>query len=425
MDKTVVALYDELSQARAVVQELVDAGFDRNRISLVANASAREYERYFDREGRYQPDLVEEPMETEAGEGAGIGAIVGGLGGVLMGFGLLAIPGVGPALAAGPILAGLLGAGAGAVVGGLVGALVRSGVPEEAAGHYAEAVRRGGSLISLVTDESRVSEAEVIMNRHHPIDLEERIASWRDVGYTEHSTEAEPFDAAMIAAERERLRARPERMRESPETTREERTGETVIPVVEEEIAVGKREVHRGGVRIHTYVREEPVDADVTLRDEELHVERRPADRDLSGVDRPFEERTIELTETDEEPVIAKRARVTEEVIIGKDVHERTERVQDTVRHTEVEVENLSDEFGRDYREHYSAAFGTTGRRYEEFEPAYRFGSDLARERAGGSKSWAKVEQMARRNWEATHPGTWDEFKDAIHYSFDRENANA
>lgn len=203
----------------------------------------------------------------------------------------------------------------------------------------------------------------------------------------------------------------------------EEVTGETVIPVVEEELAVGKRAVRRGGVRVHTFIREEPVDADVTLRDEEVHVERRPVDRDISELDRPFEERTIELTETDEEPVIGKRAHITEEVVIGKDVHERTQRVRDTVRRTEVEVENLGTSLGDNFREHYSAAFGATGRRYEEFEPAYRFGSNLALE--GTSSNWASVEREARRSWEAGHPGTWDEFKDAIHYSFDLENANA
>jgi uncharacterized protein (TIGR02271 family) len=416
MDKTVVGLYDQLAQARDVVQELVDAGFDRNQISLVANANTREYERYFDREGRYRTDLETGPERTDAGEGAGIGAIIGALGGILMGFGLLAIPGVGPALAAGPILSGILGAGAGAIVGGLVGALVRSGVPEETAGQYAEAVRRGGSLVSIITDESRVARAEMIMNRHNPIDLEERVASWRDTGFVEHDIEAEPFDETMIIEDRERWRNRPQ-------TLSEEVTGETVIPVVEEELAVGKREVRRGGVRVHTFIQEEPVNADVTLREEEVHVSRRPVDRDISEMDRPFEERTIELTETDEEPVIGKRAHITEEVVIGKDVHERTERVSDTVRRTEVEVENLEGGFGDNFREHYSAAFGTTGRRYEEYEPAYRFGSSLARREA--STNWASVERDARRGWEASHPGTWDEFKDAIHYSFDLENANA
>lgn len=416
MDKTVVGLYDELAQAREVVQELVDAGFDRNRISLVANASEREYERFFDREGRYRTDLEVGPERTDAGEGAGIGAIIGGLGGVLMGFGLLAIPGVGPALAAGPILAGILGAGAGAVVGGLVGALVRSGVPEEAAGHYAEAVRRGGSLVSIVTDESRVSEAEMIMNRHNPIDLEERVASWRETGFVEHDIEAEPFDETMIIEERKRFVP-------TSQIVAEDVAGETVIPVVEEELAVGKRAVRRGGVRVHTYIMEEPVDADVTLRDEEVHVSRRPVDRDISEFDRPFQERTIELTETDEEPVIGKRAHITEEVVIGKDVHEHTERVSDTVRRTKVEVEQLGANLRGNFREHFSAAFGTTGRRFEDFEPAYMYGSELALEEP--NKGWMAVEREARRGWEAGHPGTWDEFKDAIHFSYDTSNANA
>ncbi|AWK87928.1 hypothetical protein DEW08_08595 [Azospirillum thermophilum] len=113
------------------------------------------------------------------------------------------------------------------------------------------------------------------------------------------------------------------------------------IPVVEEQLNVGKREVARGGVRVRSYVVETPVEEHVRLRDETVTVERRPAD--LAAGDLPadaFRERTIEVTETDEEAVVEKAARVREEVVIRKEVEVRDQAVSDTVRRTEVEIED-------------------------------------------------------------------------------------
>jgi hypothetical protein len=150
--RTVVALYDNFSSANAAVRELVDRGFNREDISLMAS----------DVENRYSPYLENRsitPATADAtGAGAGIGAIIGGLGGLLVGLGALAIPGIGPVIAAGPLataLSGLIGAGVGAVAGGvtggLIGALVDLGVPEQQAGYYAEGVRRGGTLVVVQT----------------------------------------------------------------------------------------------------------------------------------------------------------------------------------------------------------------------------------------------------------------------------------
>lgn len=414
MAKTVVGLYDDISDARAVVQDLVDAGFARGDISLVANASADEYRRYFDEEGRYRAEAMDETRAGEgAGTGAGVGAAVGGLGGLLMGLGLLAIPGVGPALAAGPIVSTLVGAGIGAAAGGLVGALVGSGVPEEEAGYYAEGVRRGGSLVTINVADDRVMEVERIMNRHGPIDIEERVASWREEGFTRYDPNAEAYDADRIASERQRWSA--DRMGE-PTGRRE---GET-IPVVEEDVAVGKREVEHGGVRVRSYVVEEPVSQDVTLREEDVRVERRPVDRPLTDADDAFRERTVEMTESAEEAVVQKRARVTEEVSLEKDVHEHTETVHDTARHTEVEVEQLAPDETRDYREHFNTTFGRMGRTYEDYEPAYRYGRRLRQDRNFRDRGWSALEPELRRDWEARNPGTWDDYRDAIRYSYER-----
>jgi hypothetical protein len=173
--KTIVGMYDHLSDAHQTVQDLVDAGIDRAHISMIAG----------DREGRYATDLKHDSDtgDTIAG-GAATGAVVGGLGGLLVGLGALAIPGIGPVIAAGPIVATLVGAGVGAAVGGLVGALVAAGVPEEQAGYYAEGVRRGSSLVTVGVPEGRVDEVMRLMERHHPIDIDERATSWRQEGWT-------------------------------------------------------------------------------------------------------------------------------------------------------------------------------------------------------------------------------------------------
>ena len=118
--------------------------------------------------------------------------------------------------------------------------------------------------------------------------------------------------------------------------------GETVQEV-EEELAVGKRKVATGGVRVTTSVSERPVEESVTLREERVKAERKPADRTLSAeeAEAAFEEKTVEMLGTGEQAQVSKQARVVGEVALGKTVEEREETVQDTVRRTEVEVEEV------------------------------------------------------------------------------------
>ena len=208
MARTVVGLYDNVSQARDALQELVDAGFKRDNINFVANAAAEEAEvrPYFDDDGKYR-DNDELTTSEGAAAGAGIGATVGGLGGLLMGLGLLAVPGVGPALAAGPIASALVGAGIGAAAGGLSGALVNNGVPEADADYYAEGVRRGGALVSLTVEDNEADKAQSVMNAHNPVNIEERASSWRESGWTGYDPDADPYSVDEIRAERSRYAA--------------------------------------------------------------------------------------------------------------------------------------------------------------------------------------------------------------------------
>src|SRR5215217_53761 len=184
MAKTVVGLFDTISAAQNVVQELVNAGFPRNDISLLAS----------DRRGEYAR-TVGGTTESAAGEGAAAGAVGGGvLGGVLgllVGLGALAIPGIGPVIAAGPLAAALgtagatavAGAGIGAATGGVLGALVGAGIPEADAGFYAEGVRRGGTLVIAKASDDMAQRAYDTMRRYGAVDVDERSGSWRSAGW--------------------------------------------------------------------------------------------------------------------------------------------------------------------------------------------------------------------------------------------------
>lgn len=174
MKKTVIALYNEFSTGQQVVHELVRHSFERNDISLIAN----------DAKGEYASTL--HPTD-EVGEatalGGGMGAVFGGIGGLLVGLGGMVIPGIGPVIAAGPLIGTLLGAGIGAAAGSVLGALVDLGIPEEDAHIYAESVRRGGTLVSVQTDEIRANEAMSIMKRYNPVDTKSSADRWRESGW--------------------------------------------------------------------------------------------------------------------------------------------------------------------------------------------------------------------------------------------------
>src|SRR5207248_6545508 len=132
------------------------------------------------------------------------------------------------------------------------------------------------------------------------------------------------------------------------------------------------------------------VQKDVTLQHEKVTVDRRPVDRPASEADLgAFQEGTIEVTEKAEMPVVEKQARVVEEVVVGKDVHEHQQTVQDTVRRKDVEVEQMPgtttqmgagnwDEYNAEFQAYHKNRYGTNGNTYMRYEPAYRYGYTLA-----------------------------------------------
>lgn len=212
--RTVVGMYENLDVARHVVDDLVRAGFGRDHISLVAADQQKVYTPYMertaiaddgltrdvvvrdvDRDGFVEREAIVRDVNdgSEVAEGAGVGALIGGLGGLLVGLGALAIPGVGPIIAAGPILAAITGAGLGAVTGGMVGALADLGIPGEEAQVYTEGVRRGYNMVAVQAPESRVDQAKLIMDRAGLVDLQQHVGEWRETGWNRFDPNAEPY----------------------------------------------------------------------------------------------------------------------------------------------------------------------------------------------------------------------------------------
>ncbi len=173
MPLTITRSYEDYATAAAVVEELGNAGFSDSDISVIGHREDHE--------------------DSNAGEGAGIGAGVGGAAGLLAGLGMIAIPGIGPVVAAGWLAATAAGAAAGAAAGGIIGAMTSAGVDERDAHVYAESVRRGGSVVSLRTAEARAPEAEAIMDRATPIDMAVRRADYEREGWTQFDANATPY----------------------------------------------------------------------------------------------------------------------------------------------------------------------------------------------------------------------------------------
>lgn len=182
---------------------------------------------------------------------------------------------------------------------------------------YAEGVRRGHFLLTAKVDELRATEAAELMDATTAVDLDRTEQTWKSEGWAGGALGGSLGSAAA--------------------------GDEQVIPIVEERLMVGKREVERGGVRVRSYIVEEPVSESVSLREEHVSVERRAVDRAVGVGDADFRDREIDLTEHAEEAVVAKDAVVREEIVVRKDASERTQEINDTVRHTEVEIEDTTE----------------------------------------------------------------------------------
>lgn len=194
---------------------------------------------------------------------------------------------------------------------------------------YSEGLRRGGYLLTARVDDTRSDEAIGLLEETNAVDLDERSQQWRSEGWSGE-------DDAYVQEQRQ-SGAVPE---DESMPHRGAAVGEQTIQVAEERLRVGKREVDRGGVRVRSYVVEEPIHEEVSLREERVEIETRPASGRVRAGEDVFREQTIELSERGEEAVVSKDTVVTGEVAIRATADERIESVDDTVRRTEVDVDD-------------------------------------------------------------------------------------
>jgi len=280
--------------------------------------------------------------------------------------------------------------------GGITGFFRRlfgADTPEESlnqlTSQYADVIDHGGALVCVTAAKPDVDRAVDVLNQFGPIDIEAQ-------------------------AEGQRM-TRTERR-----TSKEEQS----IPIIEEELQVGKRVIRRGGVRIYEQTVEQPVEEEVTLREEHVQVERRPVDRPVTPEDeRNLREQSFEVSETAEEPVVSKKRRVKEEVVVSKETTERKEKIRDTVKRSEVNVEptgqtaDYSDDFRRDFDTNYAAS----GIEYNRIQPAYEYGYTMARDPRYKGRSWKEVEPELKTDYLRRAPdSTWDKVKGAVRYGWEK-----
>lgn len=313
MARTIAGLFDTYAEAQTAVQQLVDQGVPRGDISVVANQASTGYTGTEDLGQGHGSEAAD-----AAGRDATKGTAVGGVLGLLVGLGFLAVPGVGPLLAAGPILAALTGAGIGAAAGGLIGALTHAGVSKDRAQYYAEGVRRGGTVVTVsVADDAQAATADAILNGPGVVDIDRRADFYRsEDNYTGFDDTAVPYTPAQIAEDRQRLLLHEERL------------------------SATKQSVQAGEVTLHKDVITETKSIDVPVTREEVVIERHAVAPGTVDAGAAFQDETIRVPVTEERVSVGKTTVVTGEVGIGKRAVTETQHVTDTVRHEEAVVEN-------------------------------------------------------------------------------------
>jgi hypothetical protein len=193
MAKTIVASYDSFDEAQRVARELVDEGFESSDVSVVASNV----------DGAFMVDeRVKVTDASNTATGAVAGGVLGGAAGLAASLMGLAVPGLGAVIAAGPIAATLSVAGAGVIAGGLIGSLTDLGVPQADAEAYAEAVRRGGAIVTVRAADDATDHVVTIMRAHGAIDIDRRAAAWRERGWSGFDAAAPPLSRDDVARDR-------------------------------------------------------------------------------------------------------------------------------------------------------------------------------------------------------------------------------
>ncbi|HEY0202983.1 MAG TPA: YsnF/AvaK domain-containing protein [Acetobacteraceae bacterium] len=373
--RTIAHVYPTYAEAARVVSSLESAGIPHSDISIVsgdkehANANQGSMAGTAGTNTGLTSGDPEQGAATGAGTGASLGTVLGGGAGLLAGIGALAIPGIGPLVAAGWLVAALTGAGVGAAAGGLLGSLTGAGISEADAQTYQEGVSSGGTLVTVRADDGQAAHVEQLMGMSTGTAATTPTTGAMDTGALGMTGAAGMGAAGMMgdtAPVRDTTATRDAAMgtdtgmgstrtsamdtgvgmtdaasRTAP-TSMGTVAGNDTIKVMKEDLVVGKREHEAGGVRVTSHVVETPVQEQVTLHEERVTLERRPMNERVAGAGDAFADKTIEARATSEEAVVGKETRVIEEIGIKKEAADRVETVRDNVRETKVDVEDTS-----------------------------------------------------------------------------------
>jgi uncharacterized protein (TIGR02271 family) len=275
---------------------------------------------------------------------------------------------------------------------------------------YQSAVQSGGVAVSVQADAENTDRAIEILNGHSPVSVQEDGAD-QNAGRSASTTAARTTDPGEYKGSNARATDNTES-----------------IPVIREDLLVGKRVVQRGGVRVYARTVEQPVEEQVRLREESVRVDRKPVNREATAADlQPGREQVYEVKEFREEPVVSKQARVVEEVRIGKDATEHVDTVRDSVRRTEVNVEKLSESGSDEYRNRVDAGVeGTERADYLDSDPAYQYGTTASRDARYSGRSWDDVENDLRTDYSTRYPGgKWEEAKSSVRRGWEKLSAKA
>lgn len=201
MTKTITRLYNSHEEAQTAVRELEAAGVDHSDISIIASNA----ENWYDEGDKTYPDRDLDGRDDRAegaAAGGSIGALAGGAAGLLTGLGIMAIPGVGPVVAAGWLVSTVTGAAAGGATGGIIGALSQqAGLSKEDSQVYAEGLRRGGAIVSARVDEADAPRLQAVMDRS-AVRIADRAAAYRKSGWNTYDPNAKPYTADEVERER-------------------------------------------------------------------------------------------------------------------------------------------------------------------------------------------------------------------------------
>ena len=324
---------------------------------------------------------------------------------------------------------------------------------------YENAVTRGNVLLSVDTVDQNEDKIVDIINRHSPVNVHEEPPNSATTRATEESVgnsiathvrtpeetpRTEPPAPGSTAAHRTSVSTGTTARTAAPVGNAPANTATTgnpgAIPVVQEEIQIGKRRVLRGGVRVYSRVIEQPVEESIGLQEEHVRVERQKVDRPATASDlRQGQEQVFEVKEFTEEPVVSKQARVTEEVRVSKEAKQRTQTVSDKVRRTEVDVQpiqgretaegsatgarfsNLDPEAEAAFEQDYETNYRSSGEPYEYYAGAYGYGYTIANDPRFRNRRFEDVEQDLRVDYGRQYPNsTWDRVKNSIRFGWNR-----